>query len=178
MGSGLEALRKVCMGFWPSFGTREATPHPPGRPWWYLWGQGWVWGHLGWSWGCLWGQGWVWGHLGLLMPYGVILGVFMGSGLGLVTPGVILCPMGWSWGCLWGQGWVWGHLGSSHALWGDPSGVYGVRVAFGDIWVGWKHQKNFRKACMGFWPSFGTSGAMWGHPTPSRPTLVVFMGSG
>ena len=30
---------------------------------------------------------------------------------------------------------------------------------------------------MGFGPSFGTSGAMWGHPTPSRPTLVVLMGS-
>ena len=75
----------------------------------------------------------------------------MGSGLGLGTPGVILCPMGWSWGCLWGQGWVWGHLGSSHALWDGPGGVYGVRVGFGDIWV---------------------------HPMPYGVILVVFMGSG
>ncbi|XP_040512745.1 uncharacterized protein LOC121108710 [Gallus gallus] len=120
------------------------------------------------------GFGDVWGHL---MPCGVVLGVFMGSGLGLGTPGVIPCPMGWSWGCLWGQGWVWGYLGSSHALWGDPGGIYGVRVGFVVFWDRWKDQ-NFRKACMGFWPSFGTSGAMWGHPTPSRPTLVVFMGSG
>ena len=59
------------------------------------------------------------------MPYGVVLGVFMGSGLGLGTSR------------------------SSHALWGDPGCVYGVRVGFGDT---------------------------WGHPMPYGIVLGVFMG--
>ncbi|XP_046793568.1 uncharacterized protein LOC124418298 [Gallus gallus] len=122
---------------------------------------------IGLSWWYLWGQGWVWGHLGHPRPYGVILGVFMGSGLGLGTPGVIPCPMGLSWGCLWGQDCLLGHLGSSHALWDGPGGVYGVRVGFEVFWGRWKHQKNFRKVCMGSWPSFGTRGAT-PHP-PGRP---------
>ena len=125
MGSGLEALRKVRMGFWPSFGTSGAMwghPTPSRLTLVVFMGSGLGLGTSGSS-QALWGD-----PSGV---YGVILGVFMGSGLGLGIPGVIPCPMGWSWGCLWGQGWVCGLLGSMEGS--EPlGGLYGILAILWD----------------------------------------------